>query len=114
MLVHLIFGAVPEWPVPEHEKIHDAYFRRRDKKNGLKISRTLEVGLSLVLAERHRAAGYAERARELVAFAVENHPGHTPLRALERAFDPEKPIDWREVVLPGRDASESAGATGQS
>ena len=111
MLVYLVLGAIPdEWPLSDHEKVHDDYFRRQGKKNGLKVRRNLEAGLSLALAERYRTTGDAKRAHELVTYAVENYPGHAPLRELEQAFDPSEPIDWRGVVFSVREATDTERA----
>jgi len=110
ILVHLILGTIPEWPLSDHERIHDTYFHRQGKKNSLKVRRNLEAGLSLVLAERYRAKGDAKRAHELVTYAVENYPGHASLQELEQAFDPSKPIDWPGVVLPVREVTDAEGA----
>ena len=106
MLMHLVLGTVSDWTLAKHQEVHDTYFRNRDKKSGLKVARTLEVGLSLELAERYRIADNAKRASELVSFAVENHPGHATLYELEQTIDPEKPINWRSVVLPKREATD--------
>jgi hypothetical protein len=110
MLAHLVMDATPDWPLPDHEAVHRSYFRGRDKKNGLKVSRTLEAGLSLVLAERFRAVGDAERAQKLVSFAVDNYPGHLGLRTLEETFNLQKQINWREVLLPSPAAPETENA----
>ena len=48
MLVYLVLGVIPdEWPLSDHEQIHDDYFRRQGKKNGLKVRRNLETVLKL-------------------------------------------------------------------
>ena len=100
LLVHLVLGDRPKWTLEEHKKVHDNYFRNRDKKSGMKISRTLEAGLFLELAERYRIAGNMNRASELVSFAVENHPGNAALYELEQTFEAETALDWRCVLLP--------------
>ena len=111
MLVYLVLGVIPdEWPLSDHEQVHDDYFRRQGKKNGLKVRRNLEAGLSLALAERYRTTGDAKRAHELVTYAVENYPGHAPLRELEQAFDLSKAIDWHGVIFPAREATDTEGA----
>lgn len=99
MLANLVLGVVPEWTLTEYEAVHDDYFKKRDKASGMKVARTLEAGLSLELAERHRAAGNPKRAAEFVSKAVENYPGNAALYELERTFDPKKKINWRNVVL---------------
>ena len=107
MLVHLVLGVVPGWSLVEHQEVHDDYFSNRDKKNGFKVPRTLEVGFSLELAERYRTEDNTARAFELVSFAVENHPGHTRLYELEQQFNPKNPIAWRSVIFPTTKTDEN-------
>ena len=104
--MHLVLETIPDWTLAKHKEVHDTYFRNRNKKSGLKVPRTLEAGLSLELAERYRIAGNAKRASELVSFAVENHPGHATLYELEQTLNPRKPINWRSVVFPKREATD--------
>ena len=100
LLVHLVLETDPEWTLTEHRRVHNAYFDNRDKKSGLKVPRVLEAGLSLELAEKYRAANDPEHASELIAVAVENHPGHARLYELEQNFNPKIPIAWHSVVFP--------------
>ena len=58
----------------------------------------LEVGLTLELAERFRVGGDTDNARNLIRFALENHPGNQSLMRFEREFDPSKQINWKEVM----------------
>ncbi len=103
MLVHLLLGTVPEWTLGEHQGVYLKYLGSYSRKSGLKAPPSLVAGCALELAERYRAVGDFERARELITSAVENYPGHEPLFSFECIFDPGTPINWREVVLPGHD-----------
>ena len=103
MLVHLLLNSVPEWTPEEHQEVYIEYLGSYGRKNGLKAPLSLVAGCALELAERYRAAGDFERARELITSAVENYPGHEPLSSLECTFDPGTPINWREIVFPGHD-----------
>lgn len=105
IITFLIFGVTPGWPLGEHDEAHARYFRRRDKDGGLRIPRTLEAGLSLSLAERHRVAGNLSRTRELIGFAVDNYPGNGTLRSFEENFVPSEPIDWETILLPRKEAA---------
>lgn len=98
LLLHLVQLKMPHWTMADHHALHDDYFRRRERKNGLRVTRTLEMRLTLMLAERHRAAGDYHAARSLVAFAVENRPGDRSLQELETNFAPERPIDWQDEL----------------
>ena len=99
MLVHLVLGRVPEWPLNEHRRLHDRYFQDRNSRNGLKVPKVMEAGLSLVLAERYRLQRDLDGARSLVCSAVENYPGNAVLLEFERAFDGGNEIVWREAVV---------------
>ena len=100
LLTFLLLGTDPDWTQAQHKKIHDAYFRQRGHRNGLRVRPILEAGLCLDLAERYRREGDVAQALALIRSAVENHPGHAALIELERSFDPNTAIRWREVVAP--------------
>ena len=103
MLVNLLLNETPNWHLDEHEKVYREYLISYSKKSGLKVPPSLVAGCALEIAERHRASGNIERARKLVTSAVENYPGHEPLYILERTLDPDKPINWREIVFSSSD-----------
>jgi hypothetical protein len=104
MLLHTLFNDAPNWTLEEFEETRRAYFKQRYTKNGLEFGPILEVAVTLFLAELHRREGHIDRARELVAEAVENLPGRTILLEFERRMAEEPPpaIDWRELLLPAR------------
>ena len=106
MLFHLVIDTVPTWTTEKHKEIHNTYFSCRDKTGGLKVSRVLEAGLSLVLAERYRENGDEECARKLICFTVENYPGNATLLEFERTFDSKNKIVWRHVMLPESKTNE--------
>ena len=99
MLIHLLLGTVPTWSLEDHRAVHDGYLRDQGKRTCLRIPRSLRANLSLALAERYRDSGDAERARELVATAVENDPGNEVLWYQEQNFNPEVPVKWRIEAL---------------
>jgi len=101
LLTLVILGMTPEWPLQQHEEIHNTYFSERNRKNGIRTTRELEAALSLDLAERHRSAGNIERARALISFAVENFPGRESLAQLETNFSERTPIAWQGAVFSG-------------
>jgi hypothetical protein len=102
MLIHVLEGEVPAWTLEEFEAARSAYFKQRYSKNGLEFGDTLEAAVTLFSAEMHRSAGHEDRARELVAEAVENLPGQTTLLEFERRMVelPLPAINWRELLLP--------------
>lgn len=99
MLVNLLLNETPNWTLDKHEKVYREYLRSQGKKNGLKAPPSLVAGCALEIAERFRASGNVDRAKELITSAVENYPGHEPLYILERTLDPKKPVDWYEIVF---------------
>ena len=109
MLVSLLLNETPNWTLDEHEEVYWEYLRSQGKKSGLKAPPSLVAGCALEIAERFRASGDEERAREFINSAVENYPGHEPLYIFEHTLDPEKPIKWREIVFTSND-----GATNDS
>ena len=102
MLVHLIMGTIPDWPLIAHQDIHQKYFQQRERKTGLKVTCSLEAGISLALAERFRLDEDVENARKLIELTVENYPGHESLQDFERTFNPAETIHWNKVIFPQR------------
>ena len=98
-VMHLLIGILPHWPLVEHREVHDSYFRDKGKANTLKLPAAFETGMSLELAERYRFGGDVSDAQHLVVFAAENYPPLVSLQLLEKEFDPEEAIDWRDAVL---------------
>ena len=95
MLLHLFQGVLPTWALEDHQRMHDTYLDDQGKRTCLKVPREIRASLSLALAERCRALGKVDRARDLVATAVENHPGDRLLHELEMGFTAETPLDWQ-------------------
>ena len=98
MLLALLTQGAPPWPLEEHEKALRAYFGGKGRYQGIRMDNLLEVGLTLELAERYRVGGDTDKARNLISFALENHPGDQSLMRFEREFDPSKQIRWQEVM----------------
>ena len=114
LLTFLLLGTDLEWTQVQRRDIHDAYFRQRGHRNGLRVRPILEAGLCLDLAERYRQEGDVAQALDLICSAVENHPGHAALieleRERERDFDLDGAINWRDVAAPSP-IDEADGAT---
>ena len=98
MLFALLTENRPEWPIAEHERILQKYFSGSRRCEGIKIDNLLEVGLCLELAERFRSGGDTGKAKELIKFALENHPGTQSLIRFEKEFDPSQQIKWQRVM----------------
>ena len=104
LAAHLLVGQTPDWALADLESLYDQYFRERHHAGTFNLGRLLEAAFALTLAERNRAAGDADRARELVSSAVEAHPQHAGLRGFEASAgaDPMPAIDWQVILLPPR------------
>ncbi|MGF3027974.1 hypothetical protein ACQVP2_34930 [Methylobacterium aquaticum] len=100
LILHLITNSRVDWELSIHNKIHDDYMRRRFKKNGIRISRSLETGLTLSLAERYRSSGEIEKTKYLVSLSVENNPGISQLLAFENQLNLDEAIKWRDILFP--------------
>jgi hypothetical protein len=78
------------------------YVAQRFSKNGLDAGPLIGAGLTLWVAEVHRTDGNIERARELIAYGVDEYPQQKFLSEFERSLPlgnlPE--IKWRQVLLP--------------
>ena len=98
MILHLLLGTMPNWPLEKHQALHDDYLRQQGRPSSLRIPPILRSGLSLALAERYRAFGEESKARALISTAVENSPGHPTLCDMEETFDPKKTIPWKVQV----------------
>lgn len=110
LVAHTLCEQVVAWDIEDHVQAVEGYLRRRGAKNGLRFPRVIEAALILDLAERFRMTGRMEGCRTIVALAVENHPGHAALQALERDLQPTTPIRWLDVLLPGPEPAEATAA----
>ena len=45
MLVHLLLGTVPEWPLAAHDEVHDRYLKEQGKPRSLRVPQSLRAGL---------------------------------------------------------------------
>jgi hypothetical protein len=101
LIVHLIARQHPGWTLEQLDQLHREYFIKRHTWTMTKIGRFFEAAFTLYLAEAYRAHD-PQRARELVAFAVEYMPKHAGLQAFEETVsnEPISPIDWYTVLTP--------------
>lgn len=99
LIFHQFYGTPPNWPLTDQRAELTAYFDRRNRPRGLRLTPLFELGLLLDLAEQFRIAGKPEEARELLIFAVDNFPSTEKLRELEQDFSEDRPVD-RSWLLP--------------
>lgn len=106
-VAHLLTGHRVNWALEQLEELHKTYFKTRHAAGVPKIGPVLEAAVSLYVGEANRAAGNDARARALVAFAVDSHPGHAALRNYEASLPAELvEIDWAHILLPARPNNE--------
>ncbi|MBR0900268.1 hypothetical protein JQ616_35410 [Bradyrhizobium tropiciagri] len=110
-VAHLVMGYPVDWTLGQFEELHKSYFKTRHTAGVTKIGLLLEAALSLHLAEVNRAAGNEARARALIAFAVDSHPGHAALRVYEASLTAElAEINWASILLPPQPSNENPAA----
>ncbi len=97
LILNLLLGLEPNWKLLEHYNAIINYFKNRDHKYELSVPKIYEVGMVLDLSERYRKNGEHDKVQELIAFAVENYPGHHKLLDLESTYEQEIIIDWKSI-----------------
>ena len=103
LVVHFLAGEQkPDWSIEQSEQLLKEYVSQRFKKEGLNAGPLIGAGLTLWVAEMHRANGNVSRARELIAYGVEEYPQQKTLCELESGLlvDDLPEIKWRHVLLP--------------
>ena len=110
LAAHLLTGQMPGWPLPDLEKLHERYFLERHHAGTFNLGQLLEAAFTLILAEQNRLVGNTDRARDLVASAVELYPQHAGLRGFEAniGVEPMLAIQWQAVLLPRAPLEPSA------
>lgn len=104
LVVHALFGQIPEWPVEQHQQAFVAYRERRGAKSGIRFPRLFEAAIALELAERYRLAENFEACNRVIWEAADDFPECAALRAFAQAFDVSTPVRWREVLLPKKES----------
>ena len=107
-LIARLIGQVPiTWTLEELESLHQTYLQRRSSRKATRIGRFFEAAFALYLAEAHRSHN-KNRARELIALAVECMPSHEGLLAFERTVldDTIPPIGWISILCRPRSPGE--------
>ena len=94
----------------DHRAMIDQYFAERIRPTGLHAPRLHEAAMWLDLAERHRAAGDHNGARELIGRAIETHPSEPELRAVENSYAEDKGIRWFKVLCPSPELAVTQAA----
>jgi hypothetical protein len=103
LAAHLLTRQNPDWSLHLMEGLYESYFNERHHANTFALGRMLEAAFTLRLAEQNRVEGKINRARELIADAVEILPGHVSLQKFEilNQDGDLNSIDWQVILLPG-------------
>ncbi|PJH88533.1 MULTISPECIES: hypothetical protein [Pseudomonas] len=108
LIVCAILGKMINWPLETHHQELENYFKRRRSPSGLRFPRLFEAAMSLDLAERYRLLSNVNKCREMVALAVESHPGHHQLVQMEAEITLDTPILWADVLIPRSTSGDDA------
>lgn len=103
LLVHFLVGKQkPAWPLETTDDLLAEYISQRFRKGSVNAGPMIGAAISLWVAELYREAGNDERARELVAQAVEEYPEQQSLRSFESALEGENvpAIEPWDILLP--------------
>lgn len=98
LIARTLLGSTDGWSLSTHQDAYDQYWLERATTSGLHAPRLFEAAAALALAERYRLDGNYDLCRQLIAEAVECHPGHESLREFEILLNTRKPINWRKVL----------------
>ena len=99
LIIHTATGEVTDWPIEEHIKQHNGYFKKRYTASGVKVPPRLEACMDLALAERWRASGNYDKAFETLNCARLNSPNLTEIHRSD-SFSSDSAINWLRVVYP--------------
>ena len=101
LLIHILTHQIPTWSLSELDELLNKYMKQRYHKQGLNIGVFFEAVITLWIAEKYRSEGNENRAKELIALAVENFPSNIQLRDFECSLieDCLATIDWKKILL---------------
>lgn len=108
-LLVLQFTFVGQWHRPrggvvDHRTMIEQYFAEWIRPNGLHAPRLHEAAMWLDFAERHRAEGDHNSARELIGRAIKTHPSEPELRSVEDGYAEDQEIRWFKILCPRRNS----------
>lgn len=108
LVAFTIVGETESWSLDVHRSTLDGYFAKRATPKGLHAPRVFEAAMCLTLAERYRSIDRIDDAKQMVARAVESHPGTPALLELEASIDTATPIDWNAALFPRPSIEEAS------
>lgn len=100
MILKTITGMDTDWSFSEHEKLFESYYSTRLKPTGFRVTKRLEAGLGLALAEKLRQSGEHQKAVALLRSSADNFPKLKAIREISDNYDPDTPIEWLWIIYP--------------
>lgn len=100
LCAHAVLGADTEWDSETHRKILDNYYKQRGNASGIRVPSKLESCMDLSLVERYRLEGLHEHAKSQIHQASINNPNIMELRELSELYNPEKEMEWLNIIFP--------------
>jgi len=114
LIIHTATGEVTDWPIEEHIRQHNAYFKKRHKTSGIKVPPKLEACMDLALVERWRASGDHDKAFETLNCARINSPGLIEIHSFSDSFTSDSAINWLRIVYPSLNKLRSQNTLDES
>lgn len=100
LIAYHLSDQIKEWDLKTHNDVVSQYFKEREHKDKLRISKFFESTILLELAERFRKAFDNETAKLTISMAVENDPSNSALRQFEIDFIIEsREIDYSRILI---------------
>jgi hypothetical protein len=100
LIIHTATGDNIDWPIDEHIKQYNSYFKKRFKPSGIRVPRRLEACMDLAFTERLRASGDLDKAHETLRSIKLNYPDLTEIQEFVESFSSDTAIGWLEIVYP--------------
>ena len=100
LLTHSVLGGDTEWSECDHTRIFNAYFRKRETGKIIRLPRDLEACVCLAYAERLRALGLLEMAKQQVSLTANSFVNFPAIREFEKSYDGLTKIKWLSIIFP--------------
>ncbi|MDP9518557.1 hypothetical protein [Pseudomonas protegens] len=100
LLAHAVTGNDTEWSEPDHTRIFNSYFKKRETGKVIRLPRDLEACVCLAYAERLRTLDLQEKAKQQVSLTADSFLNFPAIRTFERSYDGTSKIKWLGILFP--------------
>lgn len=100
LLAHAVVGNDTEWSESDHTRVFNSYFRKRETGKVMRLPRDLEACVCLAYAERLRAAGFQEKAKQQISLTANSFVNLPAIRELEISYEGLTKIEWLKTIFP--------------